>query len=869
MRKKLTIAAVILLILGALAAFAVLNLGRLVKSNKDYILAQAEQALGRKVAVEDIGVTVWGGVGIRLKNFALADDRAFSRKDALRAADLQVNVEFFPLLWKEVRVKRLILRQPVIRVIRNRKGKLNFASLGGPPPEKAHAKKAPPSGAPPGAAAALPLLVSRVKVADGEIHYLDKKDRVDLRVKKTELSVKNLGFDQPVSIELAAAVNADKQNLKFDGKVGPVPPTLDVSTIPAEGEVEIRSLNIDDLQRILPQITQYLPKGLGISGPLRARSKFSGSAQSLTLSGLELSATLFGAAKPNLQLTGSIGPLGKSLKDVSMKGDVKLGPVALAKLKRFGPLAGTLPKNLKVDGPLSMRTQVDGTLEKLAVTSTVEATTSTVRLGDYFRKPKGIPFVISTDARVTKKQITLQKADITLHTMKLTGKGTMTRGKKTALRLTLDSRRTDLAGWEKILPVLKGYRFSGDVEAHTRIKGQIKTGRIPDINGSLKMTGLRATLPQFPQPVTAQSATVTFTGRRATLPETPLRIGKSEVRLTAQVERFSPLAFTYRLSAPQVWLADVWKDTGSSKNPEVLRDVKDTGRVWARNGSLSYQGQIFSARGTIADIDYTQLQARTSLAKQVLTIESLKFRAYNGILTGTGTYDFRKTPPRFTLSSQFRDMDVSQLFRSASDTATKHIRGGANLDLKLAGSGNQWQDIQRNLTGQGQAEIVKGALTDVNIAESALMGLTGVPGLSVFISPNTRKKYPAIFGTKNTEFGQLKGSVNIRGGKVHLDNLLIAAPDWAATGKGWVTLDQQVGLKAQLVLSRQLSTDLIREVKLLKYLRDRQGRLIIPFTLAGTLPKATPQPDADYVARLVQRGLLEQGIQEGLKQLFK
>ncbi|MEE9537845.1 MAG: AsmA-like C-terminal region-containing protein, partial [candidate division NC10 bacterium] len=196
--------------------------------------------------------------------------------------------------------------------------------------------------------------------------------------------------------------------------------------------------------------------------------------------------------------------------------------------------------------------------------------------------------------------------------------------------------------------------------------------------------------------------------------------------------------------------------------------------------------------------------------------------------------------------------------------------GAVNLDVNLAGTGNQWQDIQRTLTGQGKAEVAKGALLDVNIAESALTGLTRVPGLSLFIiSRNTRRKYPAIFGTKNTEFGQLKGSVNIRGGKVHLDDLLITAADWAAVGKGWVTLDQRIDLKAQLVLSQQLTTDLIREVKLLKYLRDRQGRLTIPFTLAGTLPNVTPQPDVDYVARLVARGLLEQGIQEGLKQFFK
>ncbi len=783
MRRKLTIAAVILLILGALVAFAVLNLGRLVKSNKDYILAQAEQALGRKVAVEDIGVTVWGGIGIRLKNFALADDRAFSKKDALRAADLQVNVEFFPLLWKEVRVTRLILRKPVIRLIRNKKGKLNFASLG--PPRQEKAKKGAPSAGQPPPAAALPLLVSRIKVADGEIHYLDKKDGVDLRVRKIDLTVKGVGLDQPVSIKLAAAVNADRQNLKVEGKVGPLPPT-----VASDG-----------------------------------------------------------------------------LKNVPLNGDVTLGPVTLADLKRFAP--GTLPKDLRVDGPLSLSTHVDGTLEKFALKGKLEATQSAIRFGNHFRKSKGVPLVISTDARVTRKKITLQKTNITLHTMKLTGAGAITRGKTPALRLTLDSSRTDLGGWEKILPILKGYGLSGSVEAHTKIRGQMKKGRIPDINGSLKFTGLRATMPQLPQPVTAKSATVTFTGKRAALAETPLRVGKSELRLTANIERFAPLSLTYRMSSPEIWLADVWKGTGSSKNPEVLRNVKDNGRIRQEKGSLSYQGRFSSGRGTIADINYTQLQARVSMAGQVVTIESLQLRAYNGSLQGRGRYDFRKTPPQFTLTSQFRNMDLSQLFHSASATATKHVRGAVNLDVNLAGTGNQWQDIQRTLTGQGKAEVAKGALLDVNIAESALTGLTGVPGLSVFISPNTRKKYPAIFGTKNTEFGQLKGSVNIRGGKVHLDDLLITAADWAAVGKGWVTLDQRIDLKAQLVLSRQLSTDLIREVKLLKYLRDRQGRLLIPFRLAGTLPRATPQPDMDHVARLMQRGLLEQGIQEGLKQLFK
>lgn len=202
-------------------------------------------------------------------------------------------------------------------------------------------------------------------------------------------------------------------------------------------------------------------------------------------------------------------------------------------------------------------------------------------------------------------------------------------------------------------------------------------------------------------------------------------------------------------------------------------------------------------------------------------------------------------------------MDVSAFFRSAS--AAKHIRGKADLDLRLSGSGNRWEDIKRALSGQGRAEVKEGALLDVNIAEGALTGLTGVPGLSLFISPNVRRKYPTFFASKNTEFSELKGSLNIKNGKVHLDDLLIAAADWTARGKGWVTLDQAVDMRGNLALSERLSTDLIRDVKELRFLTDRQGRVLFPFALTGTLPSVKAIPDLAYVAgRLVSGTLFKQ-----------
>ncbi|MBI1993011.1 MAG: hypothetical protein HYS67_01060 [Deltaproteobacteria bacterium] len=91
--RKWIIGGAILLVLFVLPALALVNLNALINRNKDYLLARAEEALGRHVEVGDIGVTLWGGIGVRLKNFSLADDPSFSKEPFVRAADLQVNMK--------------------------------------------------------------------------------------------------------------------------------------------------------------------------------------------------------------------------------------------------------------------------------------------------------------------------------------------------------------------------------------------------------------------------------------------------------------------------------------------------------------------------------------------------------------------------------------------------------------------------------------------------------------------------------------------------------------------------------------------------------------------------------------------------------
>src|SRR3970282_2423418 len=99
---------------------------------------------------------------------------------------------------------------------------------------------------------------------------------------------------------------------------------------------------------------------------------------------------------------------------------------------------------------------------------------------------------------------------------------------------------------------------------------------------------------------------------------------------------------------------------------------------------------------------------------------------------------------------------------------------------------------------------MRGALLDVNVAESTCAGLTALPRLSMLISPRVRNKYPVLFATRNTEFGQLKGSLALRDGRLQLDNLLVAATDWVARGQGPMGLDQSLDMRTVVLLSREL-----------------------------------------------------------------
>jgi uncharacterized protein involved in outer membrane biogenesis len=783
MRKWIIISAVLLFVC-AVVVVAVVNLNALINRNRDYLIDQAQRALGRQVSVGDVGVTVWGGIGLRLSDFALADDPSFSARHFVRAKDLQINVKLLPLLRKEFQVKRLILHDPIIEIIRNKEGRFNFSTIGKEKEQKPKdaAKEPKPPSEKEGSPA---LLISVVDISGGDVHYVDQKAGTDVRAQQIDLQVEDLDLSRPFSAELSAALFSAKQNLKLELRIGPVAPQSEFTAVPLEGKADIDPLDFEKLKSAVPAVAAALPKDSDIGGTLKLK---------------------------NMQFKGT-------LKDLALKG-------------------------------------------------TLEGTDAAMNFGKSLQKARGIPLVVSTDARYANDHVRLSQTKVKLHTLEMGGAGDVGFGAPLVINLALDSNRFSLQGWEKVVPLIDGYQLAGDVEVHASLQGKLGQGSTPQIRGVLTLAGISAKPPQFPKPIQNLDAQIHFTGRGAELKDTTLSLGNARIRLGAQIERFSPLSLSYRLSAPEVWPADFQASLSEERKSDVIKQLSSEGTMSAQGETLAVQGKLASTQGTLYKINYKNLGTNFAIEHKIAHIRNFRVNALNGSLHLDGAYHFSDSVPRFTATSKAQGLDLAELYHALDANGGRDIRGRLNTDVKISGSGNQWSEIKSTLRGQGEAEVLQGALLNFNLADGVLSGVTGIPGLTSFINPQVRKKYPETFEAKDTEFKELKGLFDLADARINVKDLRIVAADYAVQGNGWVDFEKRINFQALLTVSRRLSADLGHSARELTYMFNKQNELEMPFALTGTLPHVKPRPDSNYVGRMMQRGFVRKGTEELQRRFF-
>ena len=225
-----------LLIVVVLVIGGILALPFLIDLNKyqDQYKPLIEDALNRKVQLQDIRLTIWPRIGARVAGFTVLDDPAFGSSPFASLASLDIGVKLMPLLSGKVEVEEITLRNPVITVIKNKNGVLNVSTIGrtGVAVPKTPSRAPIPSTEGPLKILAL-LAVDRVSIAGGTLTYRDQSATkpTEYIVQDMEILLQSVRLGQSPTLHVGMLVQPLNLPVKLDGTFGPVKESTDIDAI--------------------------------------------------------------------------------------------------------------------------------------------------------------------------------------------------------------------------------------------------------------------------------------------------------------------------------------------------------------------------------------------------------------------------------------------------------------------------------------------------------------------------------------------------------------------------------------------------------------------------------------------------------------
>jgi uncharacterized protein involved in outer membrane biogenesis len=842
MKKFIIIGSIILTIFIGLLIITWLNLNKIINKNRDLIITRAERVLHRKIEIEYIGVSFKGGIGILLKEVRLKDDPYFSRKDLLYASSLQVNVRFWPLLHKEFHIKKILLYNPIIYIIRNKKGEFNFGDIIRKEESRKRISKPETSTLhlPQKDREALPLLISLVNVRNGKISYIDKKNKAKgrLTIHNIDLNIKNIGYNHPIKVNLSAKlVDSEEKNIIFDGDIGPFAHKLDFNKVNVKGKLRINLADPDKFLKTFQKITQYIPGGIDFSGPFILQADIIGRLKALKFNNIRLRASIFGAKNRNLQIKGGeIGPINLKLpfKKQSIKSHIELKPVRLENLRKFTPLRKIISPDIKISGPISLIGDINGSLQKLQMKVIIEASQSDIKLTNGIQKPRGVPTTLSLNCQVEGNNISCSDIKIRLYNLEGKGSGRVQLENSPKIDFTFNSNKVELKGWEHIISALREYKMYGSTRINLHIKSAIGK-KIPTIKGKAEIIKLNSYIPQLGKNIKNINGLLIFTGNYIYAKDITLLSGASKIRLIAKIYDFTKPVINYELYSQKIKLSDFLK-SGKIKrfHDNILQEVVIKGGI----------------RST----------------SKVAIIKEMHFKVFDGLFKGKGTYSFKEN--RFNFISEIIDMDLKSLIKAIGNPDKENLTGRLKLNLQIKGRGSQWKAIQQTLYGRGKAEIEEGALLDINIPKIILSKLTGIPFLTVLVSKKIKGKYAPLFKEKDTMFDKAKCSFFINKGIVETKDLLLATKYYTIIGKGWVGFNKNIDFYGNLIMGKEFSQDIMSNVREMKSIANKENLLSFPFRISGTISNINPKPDIAIINKKIQRAVIRKGVEKLMEKLF-
>ncbi|MDA2914432.1 AsmA-like C-terminal region-containing protein, partial [Acidobacteriia bacterium AH_259_A11_L15] len=249
---------------------------------------------------------------------------------------------------------------------------------------------------------------------------------------------------------------------------------------------------------------------------------------------------------------------------------------------------------------------------------------------------------------------------------------------------------------------------------------------------------------------------------------------------------------------------------------------------------LSGRGRLRFDRVLHGALTLAPVSSPVVISNQVITCDPIQFGLYEGGGRGRLVIDLRGKEPVVDFNGLLRNVDANQLLSATSDSKDRmHGRLGGKLQVRFVGS--ERPQIAQSATGEGEVSLVNGRLSRFNLNQ-AVVAAARVAGLD--------------FRSRETPVEDMTTQFQIADGWVRTDNLTLRTPDLTMEAVGGFSLEDELAFEAIATFTPEASRrmagpgNVLGGLGQLLYVKDDQGRVVVPFLIRGTLdsPKILPDP---------------------------
>lgn len=937
MKKAIIIIVGILLVIIISAVFILPRLITLDKF-KGRIEDSLEASLNREVSLGDIGLALWPGIGAEVKDVTIANLAGFSKGDFVRIKSLQVLIQILPLLSGNIKVDKCILTEPRLWIEKNAAGKFNFSDLIEAEKEVAGEKPIPEEKEIPRFIKG--LMVSKAAIDDAEVHYADysRPGKKGISLEDVDLHLKNISIDRPVELDLSFQLQEVPEKVHVKGSVGPLGKEMDIASSPVTIFLESKDLELKSLGKFLENgsnLGGLLSLRLAVKGKANEALNLDldGSIKGLSYNekkkmlikdmdvAIKEKAILNLKEEELIVQTGQVSSgdllvtMGGKVSRITSQPDLDASITA----KDF-PLSGWDTKFPTVDVLASLAGKGDINMSlKGGVDSVIHSKGSTHVRGLSYSDKKTQKVVVkdfstqidhAVSVNLKKFAADIRGLDLTLKGYPIHITGTISQLEKPQpyLNLSIATKGLSLSGWDKTFPALEpiagltgagniNWLVKGKMDSNFYVSGTTSlkqlTYKDPEtqktlvqnldlkINHPLALDMKREVLDIKDLRLDLQGTPVAIKGRINQFKEHPyvdLKVAAQNIPLKKWQQAFPLLQEMVDLKG------DVTLGANFKGKPDKLIDASvllnsrqlEIDRVKQMNPGpqkrqsieqktegeiadrINLVGKVTIGQGRFENIRFNNLSADLTKKGKLFELSNMVFHTFKGKVTAKGRVDMQGAIPRFSFATKVDGAEVNQVYNTFASPKDL-LFGLLATDFTMDGVGFKEEELTKNLNASGRLNLRNGRITSFDLLReiSLIAKLMGVETHGI-----------------ETRFDDLSMGFSIKSGKIFTDNLSLTMKDMKMAASGYIGLDKSIDLSARAWLSPRFKMPGFTQYA---FEKDENGRVIVPFRLAGTLLKPKLALDTKALKTRVQKEIKEQiekgvekiPVEKELKEIFK